>query len=221
MPAKLPLDPGAARAIEARVAAVETRTGVQIVCAVHARSDTYPEVPWHAFALGVVVTAFITTLADLRWPDWGTPATLLLHSTLVLAVGALCAIATLFSATVARLFVGRARRAAEVRERARSVFVDHALHSTHARTGVLLYVSLFERALEVVADRGFDGRVSAEAWNAIARAMQPALAEGDCQRALINGLDVLEDRLQAAGFRNDGSRRNELADAPLQERGAA
>ncbi len=219
MPARLPLDAAAAHAIEQRVAAVEARTGVQVVCAVHLRSDSYPEVPWHAFALGVVVAALLATLLDFFRPAWSTRETLLVHSLVVLGAGAACAAATLASDTFARLFVGRGRSAVEVRERARSIFVDHALHSTRARTGVLIYVSLFERGLEVVADRGFDERVRADGWDEIVHAMQPALAQGDCARALEVGLATLEGVLVTAGFRSDGPASNDLPDALLQARG--
>ena len=70
-----------ADAIDAQVARLESRTGVQVVTAVVGKSDTYAELPWKAFALGA-------SLAGLRRgargpaaaPSGSPPHTALLHA---------------------------------------------------------------------------------------------------------------------------------------------
>ena len=61
-----------ADAVDARIARVEARTGVQVVTAIVGRSDTYPEIPWKAFALGVATAALIIVVLDFTRPDWMT-----------------------------------------------------------------------------------------------------------------------------------------------------
>lgn len=56
--------------LDRRVADVERRTGTQIVLAVIERSDTYAELPWKAFALGVAAAGLGTVLLDLLLPVW-------------------------------------------------------------------------------------------------------------------------------------------------------
>ena len=56
------LSEGEAAAIDARIARLEERCGVQVVAAVIGKSDGYPEAVWKAFALGA---AWIET----SWPD--------------------------------------------------------------------------------------------------------------------------------------------------------
>ena len=57
-------------AINAEVARIEARTGVEIVAVVTAKSSDYPQIPWKAFALGVSVAAAVLVLADVVRPDW-------------------------------------------------------------------------------------------------------------------------------------------------------
>ncbi len=59
-----PVGTAEAAAIERGVAAVEARTGVQIVAAVVPRSDTYPELAWRAFALGTSFAALLALMID-------------------------------------------------------------------------------------------------------------------------------------------------------------
>lgn len=54
--------------MDKRIAAAEKRTGAQIVVAVIERSDSYSELPWKAFALGVFVAGFLVFIFDLLWP---------------------------------------------------------------------------------------------------------------------------------------------------------
>ena len=57
-------------AIEARIRAFETRTGVEAVAALVERSDRYHGLRWRAFAAGASLAALGTVVADLLRPDW-------------------------------------------------------------------------------------------------------------------------------------------------------
>src|SRR5438034_847057 len=61
-----------ADAINAQVAGVESRTGVEVATAVVGKSDTYVELPWKAFALGASLASFGVVIADVWRPDWVT-----------------------------------------------------------------------------------------------------------------------------------------------------
>jgi uncharacterized membrane protein len=52
------------------------------------------------------------------------------------------------------------RRIRSARERALEVFAELGVWSTRESNGVLIYVLLAERDVEIVADRGFAGRVT-------------------------------------------------------------
>lgn len=65
------------------------------------------------------------------------------------------------------------------RDRALEVFAGLGVWDTAANNGVLIYVLLADHDLEIVADRGFNGRVSAEEWADICDAMQVRFRAGD------------------------------------------
>jgi putative membrane protein len=58
-------------------------------------------------------------------------------------------------------------RTERVDRAARLAFLEHGLVETRDRTGILLYVSLLERQVEVLADRGIDSQVPDDTWDGV------------------------------------------------------
>jgi putative membrane protein len=208
-----------ADAIEARIERIERATGVQIVTAVVARSDAYPELVWKAFALGVAAAALFVVGFDIARPDWMSRYAAWSNVTPILCVGSASALLALVVPAYARLFLDRTRCVHEVRHRAQALFLERQLFTTHNRNGVLLFASVFERRVEVVADIGFAGRVGGHEWQTVIDAMMPALTAKDVSAAFARGLDRLEALLADKGIRGHGGR-NELPDKPIVDEGA-
>jgi putative membrane protein len=76
---------------------------------------------------------------------------------------------------IRRILVFPARRLAAVRTAARAVFVELGVSRTHGRSGVLLYVSVFERRVEVVPDVGIDPRALGPDWKTAVAALEQSL----------------------------------------------
>lgn len=93
------------------------------------------------------------------------------------------------------------------------MFADLGVWDTEHNSGVLLYVLLAERHIEIVADRGYRGRVSDADWAAICAEMQAQFARGEFEAGTITGIRqiVLIIERHFPRLRND---RNELPDAP-------
>jgi putative membrane protein len=204
--------------LDAAVARLEARTGVQVVPAVVGRSDAYPELPWHAFAVGAAFSAFGLVVADHLNPAWITTYTAVLHATIILGAGAVCLLAAAFLAPIARLLLRANRAGEEVRQYAESLFLRRALFATRGRTGLLVLVSLFERRIEILADSGFAGRVGEPEWQAVIARMAPRLRDGKPFEALRDALAAIEELLAAKGFRSAGGS-NELPDGVIEEPG--
>ena len=208
-----------AQAIAERVQALEDACGVEVVTVVIGKSDVYPEIVWKAFALGASFAAFAAALVDGLRPDWTRPAALLLQAVTILGVGAACALATVVLPRFARLFLRESRAALEVRQYAEVEFLTRELFSTPQRTAVLILVSLLERRVVILPDRGFQGRVEPAQWDALVAAITAGLAMNASGPALIAGLDKLREIVAAAGFTATDPA-NRFPDAPRQERGA-
>ncbi len=208
-----------AATLDALVVRLEARTGIQIVPAIVGQAGVYAEVPWKAFAIGAAFSALALVVSDYLHPTWATASTAIMHAVVVLVAGGACALAAGFVPAIARLLVRDTDEIVEVRQYAESLFLRRSLFATRARTGVLVLVSLFERRIEIVADRGLDGRVSGADWQGVIGRMTPHLRGGRAFDALRDALGAIEDLLVSKGFQSGGGP-DELPNAAIQERGA-
>jgi putative membrane protein len=213
------LDEQAEAAIRQRVAILERATGVEVVAAVIARADSYPEIPWKAFALGVSLAALAAVAAALFDPGWEAAGAMVETAVTVLAAGAAAALATVWIAPWARLFLAQSRREAEVSQYAQAMFLESGMLGTTQRNGILLLVSLFEHQVVVVADPGARDKLGVAGLDPVVSAVTARLTQGTLKDALLDGLAQLEQALAARGFRAQPGNVNEVADSVIQRRG--
>jgi hypothetical protein len=74
------------------------------------------------------------------------------------------------------------------RARALEVFAALGIWDTEANNGVLIYVLLADRDVEIVADRGFNGKVDASEWNEVCRAMEADFRAGRFDTGAVQGI---------------------------------
>jgi len=96
-------------------------------------------------------------------------------------------------------------------ERAAEVFSRLRVWDTAANNGVLVYVLLAERSIEIVADRGFAARVAPAEWASICREMETEYRAGRYEAGTLAGVERIS-ALARQHFPADGEDRNELAD---------
>jgi uncharacterized membrane protein len=83
-------------------------------------------------------------------------------------------------------------RHATPRERAVALFGELGVWDTEANNGVLIYLLLAERAIEVVADRAVARRVPPAHWDAVVQQMQAAFAARRFEDGLIQAIDAVD-----------------------------
>jgi uncharacterized membrane protein len=100
------------------------------------------------------------------------------------------------------------------RDRAIEVFSQLRVWDTEHNNGVLIYVLLADRAVEIVADRGVHARVGGPQWEAICRAMEAAFRHTEYRDGAINGIQAIAQHLKEhfPAYRNG---QNELSDTPV------
>jgi putative membrane protein len=198
---------------------LEQRTGVEVLSAVVGRCDTYPEIPWKAFALGASLGALAALLGGLGRPAWTGAGQGLALALAILGPGACAALLTAFWPAWARFFLDGLRAEAEVRQYAQALFLERELFQTRRRTGLLLLVGLFERRVVVLPDRGVAAGLEAESHTTIIHPMISPLRRGDCFQALTQGLAQLETVLRGAGFTAPGENPDQIPGELVQQKG--
>ncbi len=83
------------------------------------------------------------------------------------------------------------RRDAPARQRALMVFSKLRVWDTEHNNGVLLYVDLADRSVEIVADRGIAGSVAQAEWDAICASIRDAFRQGAFEAGAVAGIDAI------------------------------
>jgi uncharacterized membrane protein len=105
-------------------------------------------------------------------------------------------------------------RGQTARERAIDVFSHLRIWDTEHNNGVLIYLLLADRNVEIVADRGIDAKVDPQEWERICRAMEDAFRQSDYEGGVVGGIREVTRHL-SEHFPPTGDGRNELPDKPV------
>jgi hypothetical protein len=105
-------------------------------------------------------------------------------------------------------------KGATARERAHEVFSMLRVWDTERNSGVLIYVQLVDRRIEIVADRGISAKVEQGAWDAICRRMEESFRAGRFEEGALQGIQAIS-LLLARHFPPQGSNADELPDQPV------
>jgi uncharacterized membrane protein len=100
------------------------------------------------------------------------------------------------------------------RARALDQFSHLRIWDTAQNNGVLIYLLLADRDVEIVADRGIDAKVGAEGWETICRDMEAEFRAGHFERGVIKGIEAVSREL-ARHFPPESRPLNELPDKPV------
>lgn len=141
--------------IAAAVREVELQTSGEVAVMVVDESDSYPE--GQILAGGV-----LGGLLALALTDFFLDGNLWLFVPLALGLTALCGWLAGHLPTLHRLFIPAARLEQQVAEQALLDFYHKGLHQTRDATGVLFFISLFERKVQLLADRGIYEKITQE-----------------------------------------------------------
>ena len=105
-------------------------------------------------------------------------------------------------------------RGQTARERALEMFSHLRIWDTAHNNGVLIYLLLADRQVEIVADRGIDAKVGASGWQKICADMEADFRAGNFGSGSIRGIEAVSRQL-ARFYPAHGKGPNELPDAPV------
>ncbi|MCR4297444.1 MAG: TPM domain-containing protein [Gallionella sp.] len=99
-------------------------------------------------------------------------------------------------------------------QRAIEVFSKLRVWDTEHNNGVLIYLLLADRDVEIVADRGIHARLGTETWEAICREMEAAFRDGQFEAGVLAGIHAVGEHL-AHHFPARSGKPNEMPDRPV------
>ena len=137
---------------------IEQNTDAELVVVVRGRSASYT----HADYLFGFIVSFVVLIVILftpfSFPEYFVP----IDVAIAFVVGVLI---SWRSNSIRRLFSTEKYRNKGVRTSAAAMFYEAGIANTNAEMGVLIYLSLMEKKLELIADRGVMKKVPAHDWN--------------------------------------------------------
>ena len=201
-----------AEKVRAAVAKAEAGLTAEIVPCVYAQSSPYPEALWAGCGAGMGLAVVALLLLDLSHPLWVPLSRLILW---VPAGGLLGAALGRWCGPVRRALIGGRRMEDAVARRAKEVFFDRGIARTAGRDGVLIFASLLERRVVVLADDAVRAKVGPAAWDEAVAAMTALAAEGRVADGLCAAVEKTAAAMSAVGFSGAPSFGNELGDDPL------
>jgi putative membrane protein len=202
------LDARGLQAIEAAVSAAERTTSGEIVPILVERSDGYAEVRFGAAALIAFALGGVALFFAPSWWAWLVPAQ-----------GLVFLVATwLFrQRALLRQLVPKSIQVERVERAASLAFHDAGLIETRDRTGILIFVSLLEHRVVVLADRGIHARVEVGTWDVVVERIIAGIRARRAEEGLADGIRICGDIL-AGRFPPRTDDTNELPDAPRGRR---
>ena len=85
-------------------------------------------------------------------------------------------------------FISQREMREEVEEAAFTAFYANGLHHTRDLTGILIYVSVFERQVQVLADKGINDKVDPATWDEVVALVTKGIRSGNPGEALCAGV---------------------------------
>lgn len=112
------------------------------------------------------------------------------------------------------LDIGELWQGMSARVRAVDIFSNLRVWDTEHNNGVLIYLLLADRDVEIVADRGIHGHIAAGEWEGVCRAMEVLLRQGRYEAAALQGVALVGELLKRH-YPGQGKQLNELDDRPV------
>lgn len=131
---------------------------------------------------------------SLYWnsPSWITPMIIAIIS--FLGGGIFYFISNI--PTIDRLIIPRRIMESRVRHRALRHFTESGVYATADGTGILIFISLLERRVEILADRGIGSRIPEEEWSEIVSELTASLSRDDLAAGLIRAVERCGEKLK-------------------------
>lgn len=161
----------------------EAATAGEIVPMVVPYTYKYPSAScWGGFLLALAASVLVCFIVGFTHIKFFVPILCLFLALMYFVVDA--------APFLKRLFVSREEMTEQVEEGAAAAFFRNEIFRTRDETGVLIYISIFERQVRIIADRGINNAVGQEFWDSAVHNIVEGIKSGRQADAIVR---VIED----------------------------
>ena len=176
------------KTIEQAVERAEKKTSGEILPVILRRSDFYPAAHFRL----ALVTGILSSLIFYNTYDFEDPISLLW----VQLPGVILGYALAFIPFIKRAFTLRGERDEEVHQRAVEVYFENRVSMTRDRTGIMIFVSLLEQKVEVLADCGINNEVAPNYWDELVKDLTASIGAGKRTEGIVKAIESCGNSLE-------------------------
>lgn len=185
--------------IHEAVAHAEGGTSGEVVPYVVEQSDEYVEAELRGALAFSLIPLSVFLVLNMFTGFWIIPEAF----ELVLAVLLFMAFGWLVAGKIAsfkRFFTGKYALHRRTEQRAAEAFLSEEVFKTRDRTGILIFISVFERKVLVLGDSGINAKVGKAEWEGIVNHIVEGIHSGKQTDSIIEAVKMCGDLLRAKGF---------------------
>jgi len=198
--------------IRRATAAGEERTGGEIVPYIVKRVVDSGEERWLGATLGALGAALIAGLVNVYGDHWGGSGVWWITLPAIVGAGG-GYLAAGFDA-IGRWLIPEDRLDRAVHLRAKAAFLEEEVFATQDRTGILVFLALFEHRAVILADSGIHRSVPEGAWQGVVDELIDGIKAGQAAKALEKAISVCGVLLEEHGVERRTDDEDELPDEP-------
>jgi putative membrane protein len=169
-------------AIREATTAAELQTGGEIVPYIVERVVERDEARWRGATLGALAAALIAGSVNVLGLFWGGSGVWWITLPAVAGAGLGFLVASVDA--VGRRLIPDDHLERAVRMRAEAAFVEEEVFDTRDRTGILVFLSLFERRAVILADAGINRSVPEDTWQVVVDELVAGIRAGRAAAAM-------------------------------------
>jgi len=199
---KHPLSDADHKRIEAAMTALETKSSAELAMVIARQAHDYGAYP---FLWSAAVGLFAGGLLAVGWPT-ARPTDVILIEGIVFALSYL----VLHFTGLGIALIPRHLKSLHARRLAAAEFATLVAQRTAGRDGLLLFVALAERHVEILVDRGIDEKIPKEQWRSIVDRFGASDSRGTIADRIVTAIDQCAEIL-ARHLPPSGKQRNEIS----------
>ena len=197
--------------IKAAVHKAEDKISGEIVPVFVEKSGLYSIANYRAAAVAASLTFLLIIIADRYFPSFAIYDPLLIFLSILL-VGLFGFLTSNYLLPIQKIFVAQQHLDTSTRHRAEAAFLREEVFNTRHRTGIMIFISFFEREVIVMADRGISKVVEQKEWDKMVQGIIQSIRKGKVIEGIESAILRCGEILLEKGFVKTPDDVNELRD---------